>query len=226
MLTIVAAAVAAGILGALGPLILRRLPEPAEPDEDKRPYAELARVPGLGLWLGLLAAVLAGLLATRIEPDALIPVWVVMCGVGVLLAFIDWHTRLLPFLIVLPFNAVILVLVAVAAAVESDWSILTRAVISGVVVFVIFFLANAFTPSGLGYGDVRLSFGLAVALGAIGGSEVIVGLWLGFALGAICTLVLGRLKIVDTKGFAFGPYLILGTLIGAAFGAGIFSTVV
>lgn len=222
VLTIVVAAVAAGIIGAFGPVVLARLPEPAEPADDKALYAELGATPRLGLWLGVTAALAAVVLAARVEPDGLIPVWVLLSGVGAWLAFVDWHTKLLPRLIVNPLNALILGLVAIAAAVEGDWSILVRGLIAAVVVFAFFYLSNFFYREGLGFGDVRLSFGLALALGAVGGAEAFFGIWLGFALGAVFAIVLSRLKIVDVKQFAFGPYLILGAVIAACWAPAFF----
>lgn len=215
MLTIIGAAVAAGIIGVCGPYVLAHIPEPEDPADDKVLYADLAATPRLSLWLGLAAALAAGLVAFRIDLVWLVPVWVVMAGVGSWLAFIDWHTRLLPFVIVYPFNLIVFLLVLLAAMAEGDWSILKRGLIAGVVVYLVFRLMHRISRNGLGYGDVRLSFGLGVALGAIGAMEVFWGLWIGFALGAVFSIILSLFKLVDRKGFAFGPYLILGTLIGA-----------
>ncbi|MBC7595120.1 MAG: prepilin peptidase [Kineosporiaceae bacterium] len=216
MIVWLGAVVAAGFIGACGPTVLARIPEPEEPADDKLRYADLAARPRLSLWLGVVAAIAAGLVASRIDIAWLVPVWVVVAGVGAWLAFIDWHTRLLPFVIVYPFNFVVFVLLILAAVVEGDWSILQRGLIGGVVVYLIFRLMYRLYRQGIGYGDVRLSLGLGLALGALGGSEVIWGLWLGFALGAAFSIVLSLFKLVDRKGFAFGPYLILGAIVGAS----------
>ena len=215
MIVWLGAAVAAGFLGACGPSVLARLPEPEEPADGKLRYVDLAATPRLSLWLGLVAAIAAGLVAARIDSAWLVPVWVVVAGVGSWLAFIDWHTRLLPFVIVYPFNLVVFVLLILASVAESDWSILQRGLVAGIVVYLIFRLMYRLYQKGIGYGDVRLSLGLGLALGALGGSSVFWGLWLGFALGAVCSIILSLFKLVDRKGFAFGPYLILGTLVGA-----------
>ncbi|MGZ5366537.1 hypothetical protein [Aeromicrobium sp.] len=216
MSMIIGAALAAGLIGAFGPFVLARLPEPAEPAADKKLYAELARMPRLSLWLGLAAAIAAGIVASRVETPALIPVWVVMAGAGAWLAFIDWHTRLLPWFIVAPFNGVLLLLVVLGSAIEGDWSILKRGLIAAAVFYMLFRLSYHLVARSVGYGDVTISGGLGLALGTIGGLEAAWGLWLGFALGAICSIALARLRVVDAKAFAFGPYLILGTLLGAA----------
>lgn len=215
MLVWLGAAVAAGFIGACGPSVLARIPEPAEPADGKKLYADLATTPRLSLWLSLGAAIAAGLVASRIDIAWLVPVWVVVAGVGTWLAFIDWHTRLLPFVIVYPFNVVVFVLLIPAAMAEGDWSILQRGLIAGIVVYLIFRLMYRLSSNGVGYGDVRLSFGLGLALGALGAAEVFWGLWIGFALGAVCSIVLSLFKLVDRKGFAFGPYLILGAIVGA-----------
>ena len=219
---IIGAALAAGVIGAFGPFVLARLPEPAEPAAGKKLYSDLARTPLLSLWLGLVAAIAAGVVASRIESHALIPVWVVMAGVGVWLAFIDWHTRLLPWFIVAPFNAALLLLVVLGSAIEGDWSILMRGLVAAATVYALFRLSYHLIARSVGYGDVTISGGLGLALGTIGGSETVWGLWLGFALGAICSMMLAGLRIVDAKAFAFGPYLILGTLLGAAWSPAIF----
>ena len=114
-----------------------------------------------------------------------------------------------------------LVLVALAALLEDDWSLLRRAVILAVIVFVIFWLSNFVFPRGLGYGDVRLSFGLALPLGALGGQQLLVGVYAGFLIGAVGAIILSRLRIVDAHDFAFGPYLVLGAFVGAIWGPSI-----
>ena len=65
---------------------------------------------------------------------------------------------------------------------------------------------------------MRLSGVLAAALVLSAASEVLVGMYAGFLLGAVFGLVLSRLKIVDPKAYAFGPYMVVGAVIGAAWG--------
>lgn len=220
MLICIGAALAACILASFGPAVLRRLPEPAksepaEPDDDKTPYADLAGKRLLGLWLGVAAAITAGLIAAVIDDAWFVPMWVALASAGALLAYIDWHTRLLPYLIVWPLNLVVLLLATLGAGLEHDWGLLGHAAIAGVVVWLIFRIMHQLFSTGLGYGDVRLSFALGIALGTIGTAATVWGLWLGFVLGAVGSIILSRLKIVDAKGFAFGPYLLLGTVLGA-----------
>lgn len=227
-MTIAIAALAAALLGALGPAVLRRLPEPAEADADKVPYAVLAELRLLLPGLAAAAAAMAALVAWRVDDPELLPVWVVVAGVGSWLAVVDWHTRLLPYLVVAPLYVVTLGLVALGALLLDDREVLVHAVIANVVVFAIFWLVywfgTRFFGGVFGYGDVRLSGVFALALGALGTSEVLVGMYGGFILGAVLGIVLGRLKIVDPGGYAFGPYMIAGAVLGAAFGPALYAT--
>ena len=224
---ILIAAVAAALLGALGPRVLRRVPEPPEPDADKLPYAVLSEFRFLAAGLAVTAAVLAGVVAWRIDDAELLPVWIVLAAVGSWLSFVDWHTRLLPFVLVAPLYLVTLALVALGALLLDDLDVLKHALIANAVVFAIFLamhlFARRFYGGAFGYGDVRLSAVLSLALGALGYSEVIVGMYAGFILGAVLGIVLSKLKLVDPNGYAFGPYMVLGAVIGAAWGPAIYA---
>lgn len=226
-MTIALAAFAAALLGAAGPWVLRRIPEPDEPAEDKVPYAQLADAPGLSVGLAIGAALMAGLVAWRIDRPELVPVWVLIAGVGSWLTYIDWRTKLLPFVIVAPTYLATALLVGLGAALLKDTEVFTRALVANIVVYVIFrvlyWIGGRFFGGAFGYGDVRLSGVLALALGALGGSAVFVGMYSGFILGAVFGVILSRLKIVDARGYAFGPYMVAGAVIGAAWGSSIYS---
>lgn len=219
---VVVAVVTAGMLGALGPRALRALPEPAEPETGKPLYVDLAAPARLSLLLGAAAAVPAGLLATRL-PASLLPTWVVFCGVGAWLAYVDARTRLLPFWWVAPLYVVSLALVATAAVVDGEPGRLVGAALGNVGVFGFFWLihtlARLFDHDAFGYGDVRLSAVLGLDLGALGLAPTLVGVYAGFVLGSLGGLLLGRLGLVDRHGFAFGPYLVLGGVLGAGWGS-------
>lgn len=227
-MTIWIAALAAALIGALGPRVLRRVPEPPQADDDKLPYAVLAEFRFLTVGLAAGAAVLAGVAAWRIDHPELVPVWVAIAGVGSWLSFVDWHTRLLPFVLVAPLYVVTLALVGLGALLLDDVDVLVHAVIANVVVFGVFWafywLGQRFFGGAFGYGDVRLSGVLGLALGSLGSSEVFVGMYAGFILGAVLGILLSRLKIVDPKGYAFGPYMVVGAVIGAAWGPAFYAT--
>lgn len=226
-MTILIVAVAAALIGATGPEVLRRVPEPPEPADDKVTYAALADTRHLRPGLAMGAAAMAAVVAWRGDIPELLPVWAVLAGVGAWLAFIDWRTQLLPYLIVAPLYLVTLALVALGALLLDDRDVLVHALIANVVVYVLFrlmyWIGTRFFGGAFGYGDVRLSGVLALALGALGASEVLVGMYAGFILGAVLGLVLARLKIIDPRGYAFGPYMVVGAMIGAAWGPTFYS---
>ncbi len=218
------AASAAALIAAAGPLVLARLPEPVDPDAGKVTYAEMARLPHLAWWFAVPAAAMAALVAWRIEVE-LVPVWVVLAGVGTWLAYVDWRTKLLPFLLVAPTYVITLALVAVGALLLDDWSVLVQGLVANVVVFGVFWLIHQlgrlFGGGSFGYGDVRLSAVIGLALGALGAAETLTGTYGGFVLGAVGGLVMAKLGWVDRKGFAFGPYMVVAAIVGAAWGPSI-----
>jgi leader peptidase (prepilin peptidase)/N-methyltransferase len=220
--TIAIAALAAALLGAAGPFAMRRIPEPPEPDADKVTYAALSRARGLTAGLALGAALMAGVVAWRIDHAELLPAWVLVTGVGSWLVFIDWRTRLLPYVVVAPTYLATLALVGLGAFLLRDADVFVDALVANIVVYVIFRVMHWIARGAFGYGDVRLSGVLAAALGALGGHEVMVGMYAGFLLGAVFGLVLSRLKIVDPKAYAFGPYMVVGAVIGAAWGPAVY----
>lgn len=222
LLLVIVAAVAAGALAAVGPAAIASLPEPAEPDADKLPYSQVAQLPGIRWRLILPAAVGAAVVAWRIDVPELVPVWVVVCGIGAWLAFVDWHTRYLPFVLTSLLYLVVLVLVVVAAVWAGDRDIVIHALVGNVVLYLIYrfmyWLAGRFFGGAFGYGDVRLSASLGLALGALGFAEATVGGYGGFLLGGLVAPVLVKLRVIDRDGFAFGPFMLVGAVLGAAFG--------
>jgi leader peptidase (prepilin peptidase)/N-methyltransferase len=209
-----AAAVLAGALATLGPRLLAVLPEPADPAADKRAYAELGAVPGLRAWLAVTAAVAAGTVGLVLGLDAVVATWVYVCSIGIVLAYIDWHTRLLPFVLVAPSYVVVAALVALAALVEQDAHLLVRAAAGWLLSFGAFLLMWAVHSGGIGYGDVRLSGVLGMALAAVGWQQLVVGLYAAFVFGAVAGGLLLLARRPGSTTFPFGPFMFVGGWFG------------
>ena len=62
----------------------------------------------------------------------------------------------------------------------------------------------------MGFGDVRLSGVLGIALGQLGWGPLIVGVYSGFLLGGVIGGLLSALRLVDRKGYPFGPFMLVG----------------
>ncbi|MGA8850914.1 MAG: A24 family peptidase [Aeromicrobium sp.] len=225
LLLVAVAALAASAVAAVGPAAIAELPEPSEPAGDKISYAQVARLPGIRWQLIIPAAVAAAVVAWRIDVPELVPVWVAVCGIGAWLAYVDWHTRYLPFVLTSLLYLVVLLLVVVAAIWAGDRDIVVHALIGNVTLYllyrIMYWLARRFFGGAFGYGDVRLSASLGLALGALGYAEVVAGGYGGFLLGGVVAPVLVRLRVIDRDGFAFGPFMLVGAVLGAAFGAAV-----
>jgi leader peptidase (prepilin peptidase)/N-methyltransferase len=216
---VVAAALAAAVAAAAAsqtPAVIARVPEPKDPAEDKPLYVDLARARGLGVWCAVVAGLAAGVLGAVLGLDAGLPPWIYLCAVGVGLSFIDWRIKLLPIRLVIPSYAIVAGSLLIAAVATSDWGSLTRAAIGWAATFGIFALMWLIYPKGLGYGDVRLSGVLGMALAWQGWPELVIGLYAAFLIGGLVGAVLSAFKIVDRKGYPFGPFLLFGAWLAMA----------
>ncbi len=190
-----------------------------EPDEEpKERYDAIAALPGLAWKSALASAVTAALVGARIGWDPALLVWAYLVPVGVALAVVDWRTRLLPTKVIAPSYAVLVVLTLVAGVLSGEWDSVMRAgwgwLISGGTFFVLWFIY----PRGMGYGDVRLSGLLGIALGYLGWGELLTGVYAGFLLGGVGGLLLSLLRLVDRKAYPFGPFMLVGAVLGVLAG--------
>ncbi|HSS68227.1 MAG TPA: A24 family peptidase [Nocardioidaceae bacterium] len=217
-------AVVAGGLAALGPLVIRRLPEPIlESDAaDKIPYHELGRRPGLWWKLGTAGAAAGAAIGWRLDYDPIVWAWVYLAAVGVVLGYIDSQTRLLPTRLIVPSYVIVTVLVVAASAaddfVRDD---LIRAALGLIVMGGFYRLMYAIYPAGMGFGDVRLSGVLGIALGYIGWGALLTGMYAGFLLGGVGGGLLAVFRVADRRRYPFGPFMLLGALVGLLWGQAI-----
>jgi leader peptidase (prepilin peptidase)/N-methyltransferase len=185
-------------------LLLRgRCRDCAEPISARYPAVEL-----------LTAAVFA-VLALRVGPQVSLVAFLYFGAVGVALALIDWDTKRLPDALTLPAYPVSLALLAVAAVAGEGAAPLVRAAVSGLAVFAFFFLICLIYPAGMGFGDVKLSGLLGIFLGWISYGAVPVGIFAGFFLGGLVSVLLVVFRGAGRKTqIPFGPFLLAGCLLG------------
>ena len=222
-LAVVVATLLCGAGGLLVPTLLRRIPEPEpRPEESDAPpkelYAAIADLRGLGPASALAAAVLGAAVAVGIGWQPALAAWVYLIPVSVALAVVDWRTLLLPTAVIAPSYLIVVVLVAVAAAVERDLDDLVRAGLGWLLAGGLYGLLWLAYPRGLGYGDVRLSGVLGLALGQLGWPELLVGVYSGFLIGGVVGGILALLRIVRRGGYPFGPFMLLGAVLGVLVG--------
>jgi leader peptidase (prepilin peptidase)/N-methyltransferase len=231
--------VAALVLGLLVPALIVRIPEPhdelletdtetdteadtelaaEEAVEPKEPYSQIGALPGLAWKSALASGVCAAVIGAGLGWDWPLLFLVPLVPVSVALAVVYWRTRLLPTRVIAPTYVGVIALVVVCWLVTRDTDDLVRAgwgwLVAGGLYFVLWF----FYPRGMGYGDVRLSGVLGIALGYLGWPELLVGIYGGFLLGGVVGGSLALLRRVDRKGYPFGPFMLLGALLGVVLG--------
>jgi leader peptidase (prepilin peptidase)/N-methyltransferase len=152
--------------------------------------------------------------------DAVLPAFLVLAVAGSVLGYIDARTRFLPSVIIWPTYFLVAVGLVAAALATGEWGSLRRAAIAGAIGFAVFYVLWFAFPRGVGFGDVRLSGLLGIALGWLGWGEFVSGLYGGFFLGAIVGIVLIAARIMTRKQMVpFGPFMLVGALAGVLLGA-------
>lgn len=224
-----------GLLALGIPAGIRALPEPApevlpdSPEDDtdldrmlreegpRATYAEVAALPRLAMWSAVVAVVLDLAIGLRLGEHPITWVIALLVPVLVLLGVVDWRTRLLPRIVVLPTTGVLLVLLVAAWIAHRDDAVLVRSVVAMLVARSVFWLLWFIRRAGMGFGDVRLAALLGLVLGRLGWTPWLVGLYAGLALFAVFGLglmLVRRDRGVLKKAFPFGPFMIAGALVG------------
>ncbi len=166
------------------------------------------------LWLSL------GLWAWAVGQGPLLPLLLVLGSAGLALAVIDVQHHRLPDVIVLPLYPVTVVGLVLAGLLAGSWPAGQAAL--GVLAWLVpiggLFLVTG--GRGMGFGDVKLAPILGATLGWVGLSAALVGVLAGFVLGAVVGMGLmlsGRAH--RRSHLAFGPFLLLGSLVGLVAGS-------
>ena len=214
---IAALAAGCGLVGlAVGAVLLVGIERiPARAALRSGPFPEIAA--GLRSPRGVLVVVGAGALwsglALRLGDTWELPAYVVLATSLVLLSAIDLDHQLLPNRIVYPTTLVVLALLGGAAALDDAGDALLTALACGGGAFLVFFALHLVSPRGMGFGDVKLSFVMGLALGWFGVAETVLGLFLGFVYGAVVGVSLLASGVRGRKdAVPFGPFLAAGTL--------------
>ena len=172
----------------------------------------------------VICGALFGGMAARFDDSWALPAYLVLSAALVALAFIDLEHYILPNRIVYPLAGVMIVLLAFASLADDDLDAMGRALMAALVSFGIFFILHLVSPRSMGFGDVKLSFTLGLALGWIGWGEVVVGLFLGFLYGAVIGIILIVTKVRSrNQAVPFGPFLAAGALTAILVGGSIIS---
>ena len=159
------------------------------------------------------------------EPwSVLQPVFWLVVGMLLLVIFIaDLKFGLIPDQVSLPLFVLALgYRLGLVTSQQMQSSDLVNAVISGLVLMLFFYSLWYFTKGrGFGFGDVKLAPSLGLLLGW---PKTLVGVFIGFLLGAVVAvvlLILGRKRFGQT--IPLGPFLVLGTVAALLWGQQLWS---
>ncbi|MBO0908080.1 MULTISPECIES: prepilin peptidase [Arthrobacter] len=136
---------------------------------------------------------------------------------AVRLAAVDAATHRLPNRIVLPAYPVSAVLLGAAALAAGEASRIPGMVLAGAVLWSAYFLLRFASPSGLGFGDVKLAGVLGLWLGFFSWGHVLAGTFAAFLLGGLwgMWLILSKRGTAKTS-IAFGPFMLAGAALAMA----------
>jgi leader peptidase (prepilin peptidase) / N-methyltransferase len=225
--------------GAVVPWLIRRLPEPPpdpEPEEGveltaaqqarreegpKELYADLGARPRLALVTAAVSGAAGALLGWVTGLDWLLLLVLPLAPVGTLLAVVDLRTRLLPRVVVIPATLAAIGYGLVAWPLTGDPDALVRGLIGMVAARAVFWVLWFIRQAGMGFGDVRLSALLGFVLAYLGWEEYAVGLYSGFLVFGVPGLALALARWdrrLLRKAYPFGPFLLLGALLGILVG--------
>jgi leader peptidase (prepilin peptidase)/N-methyltransferase len=138
------------------------------------------------------------------------------------LALVDLATYRLPDRLVVPLVGVALLGLGWTAIGQHDPGRLLTAVITGAAVLAGYFVLGLVTGR-LGLGDVKLAGLIGLILGWAGPSQTALGALGGFATGAaVATGLLITRRGNRKSDFPFGPSMIIGAVLGLAFGPAVF----
>ncbi len=230
------AALVAAVLCAGGclvvPMLIRSVPEPepdpedTPPEEPQESYTDVAATSGLAWKSALAGGVVGGLIGWSVGLEWPLVYLVPLVPWGVALAVIDWRTRLLPTRLIAPAYAWLVALVLLCWLVTRDTDDLARAGLGWLVAGGVYLLLWFVYPRGLGYGDVRLSGVLGIALGYLGWGELLVGVYGGFLLGGVGGGLLSLLRVVQRRALPFGPFMLVGAVLGILWGTDVWAYLV
>jgi leader peptidase (prepilin peptidase)/N-methyltransferase len=130
------------------------------------------------------------------------------------LSCVDIEQMLLPKKIVYPLTLLVLALFLMASLATGQWHNLAIAGACAAGWFIVFFAMNLISPRLLGFGDVRLSLVLGLALGWLGVSYVLLGFFAANVVGAAAGLTLIATKhMTRSDRIPYGVFLAAGCAV-------------
>jgi leader peptidase (prepilin peptidase)/N-methyltransferase len=148
-----------------------------------------------------------------------LPAYLWFVWVTVTLTITDLEARLIPNRVLFPGTAVGLALLGAGALGDGTAAAFVRGILGAAAVFLLLYLVARLARGAFGLGDVKLGFLLGLFTGYQGWAEVVVALFVAFALGGVVSMFLLAARLRRRKdAIPFGPYLVAGAYIALAAG--------
>ena len=144
----------------------------------------------------------------------------VFLATGLALSIVDIVTKILPSKMIYLGGGTSLALLVAAALTAGNWQLLLQMSIGGTLFFLFFGLIWYWQPNAFGFGDVRLSFLIGAALSFLSVESAFVAfvaMWI-LPLLAICVAAIFG-KVTRNTQIAFGPWMIVGSVVGIFWGS-------
>ena len=107
----------------------------------------------------------------------------------------------------------------VLAVLDGDGWGLLRALLAGTATFAFYLVLGLTRAGAMGFGDIKLAGLLGLALGWVGWSAVVVGVFAGFVIGGIIAVaLLAARRVSRGGGIPFGPAMLAGAWLGLVAG--------
>jgi leader peptidase (prepilin peptidase)/N-methyltransferase len=169
------------------------------------------RYPAVELATGILFVAFG----VKFGAHAALAAFLYLAAVGVALTVIDLDHQRLPDPLTLPSYPVGVALLGIAAATGAGADPFVRALIGMGALGGFYGIVWFIYPAGMGLGDVKLAGVLGLYLAWLGWGQLLVGAFAAFFVGAIVSVTVVALRGGDRKTrVPFGPFMLLGVLIG------------
>jgi leader peptidase (prepilin peptidase)/N-methyltransferase len=162
----------------------------------------------------LTGGALFGGLAARMGYAWQLPAFLVFLAALLALSCIDLELLVLPKRVIYPALFAVTLLLVVASSAVHDWNRLGTGAICGAAWFVLFFLMNFASPRILGFGDVRLSPLLGLALGWLGWRYAVLSFFAANLIGAVIGIsLIAAQRIKREQPVPYGVFLSAGAAL-------------
>jgi leader peptidase (prepilin peptidase)/N-methyltransferase len=164
-------------------------------------------------------AALFGAATSVIGADWVLPAYLWFIGVTVAITLTDPDHKLIPNRILFPSSVVGVLLLGVGAVIDAQLPDFGRAILGATAYFAMLLVVALVARGGFGFGDVKLAWFLGLYATYLGWSELLVAVFLPFAVGGVVSILLLITRIKGRKdAIPFGPYMVIGAYLAITFG--------